>query len=99
MTRQKARRLARCERGELGKGKFIKTKRIERGSGNVFADIAVRNPWRALFKAELADDLLRRELRSSWHLSPSFDCDRTRILAPSVASFKGGRARRRDDAE
>jgi hypothetical protein len=40
--------------------------------------------------AELPDDVLRRELLSSWHLSPSFGCDHTRILAPSVASFKGG---------
>jgi predicted XRE-type DNA-binding protein len=35
------------------------TQRIERSSGNVFADITVRNPWRALFKAELAAKILQ----------------------------------------
>jgi len=37
----------------------MKSVRIERGSGNVFADIAVRNPWLALFKAELAAKILQ----------------------------------------
>lgn len=37
----------------------MKTERIERGSGNVFADIAVKNSWRALFKAELAAKILQ----------------------------------------
>lgn len=33
--------------------------RIEHSSGNVFADIAVRNSWLALFKAELAAKILQ----------------------------------------
>jgi predicted XRE-type DNA-binding protein len=37
----------------------MKTERIERGSGSVFADIAVRNSWLALFKAELAAKILQ----------------------------------------
>lgn len=39
--------------------------------------------------ADSPDDPLRRELLSSWHLSPSFGCDHTRILAPRVALLKG----------
>ena len=39
--------------------------------------------------ADSPDDPLRREFLSSWHLSPSFGCDHTRILAPCVALLKG----------
>ena len=37
----------------------MKTERIERGSGNVFADIAVRNSWLGLFKAVLNAKILQ----------------------------------------
>jgi predicted XRE-type DNA-binding protein len=37
----------------------MKTAQIKRSSGNVFADIAVRNSWLALFKVELAATILQ----------------------------------------
>lgn len=41
---------------------------------------------------ELPDDLLRCELLSSWHLSPSLGLHHTEILSLKVATFKGGRS-------
>ena len=37
----------------------MKTERVDRGSGNVFADIGVPNPGLALAKAELAAKILQ----------------------------------------
>ncbi len=41
---------------------------------------------------ELPDDLLRRELLSSWHLVPSLGLHHPEILSLRVATFKGGRS-------
>jgi len=40
----------------------------------------------------LPNDLLRRELFSSWHLVPSLGLHHLEILSLKVASFKGGRS-------
>lgn len=79
---------SKVERNRARKARAVKAEKIERGSGNVFADLGFRDAKQRMWKAQLAIKISRLIQSKGWTQAQA--AERVRLDQPKVSQLMRG---------